>query len=72
MLLLNSVNHKNLLSYKIAFINGKELWVLFNIMEAGSMELILKSEFINGIKDHCMLATILKETLEGIEYLHNN
>lgn len=73
MLLLNVLDHPNLLPYKIAFVSGKELWVVFSIMDAGSIELLLKSVYRNeGIKDISLIATIIKETLLGIDYLHQN
>ncbi|KAL4427232.1 hypothetical protein ABPG74_022319 [Tetrahymena malaccensis] len=72
MLLLNVLNHPSLLPYKIAFVTGKELWVVFSIMDGGSMELLLKNMYSQGIRDINLLATIIKETLLGIEYLHQN
>jgi hypothetical protein len=41
-------------------------------MDAGSLDLILKNYFSNGIKDEVLLASILKQVLIGIEYLHEN
>lgn len=73
MLLLNVIHHQNLLPYKIAFVSGKELWVVFSIMDGGSVELLLKTLYNNqGIKDIHLIATIIKETLLGIDYLHQN
>lgn len=71
MLLLNVIDHPNLLPYKIAFVSGKELWVVFSIMDGGSVELLLKSIYKGtGIKDIYLIATILREALLGLDYLH--
>ena len=70
MVFSNSINHKNLLSYKTTFVYGKELWIISTFMDPGSMEIILKSQYPNGIKDYNLIACILKQTLEGLEYLH--
>ena len=70
MVFSNSINHKNLLSYKTTFVYGKELWVISTFMDSGSMEIILKTQYPNGIKDYNLIACILKQTLEGLEYLH--
>ena len=70
MLRLNLLSHQNILSYKTAFTFNHDLWLIFEIMEGGSIGGIIRSNFPNGIKDQSLIATILKETLEGLKYLH--
>ena len=72
MLLLNLLDQPNILSYKIAFLNKQELWLVFELMEGGSVEKIMQSIYPNGIKDQALIATILRETLLGVKYLHEN
>ena len=72
MLLANLLDHPNILSYKIAFINKQELWLVSEIMECGSIDRIIQALYPNGIKDQALIATILKETLKGLIYLHQN
>jgi len=72
MLLLNLLDHPNILSYKIAFISKQDLWLIFEILEGGSIEKIIQAHYPQGIKDQVLIATILKETLQGIRYLHQN
>ena len=72
MLLLNALDHPNLLNYKIAFLSNNELFLIFDIMEVGSVEELLKFQSVGGFKDLTIVATILKETLKGILYLHEN
>lgn len=70
MLLLNMYDHKNILDYKISFIAGNEIWLVSQIMEMGSVESVLKSIAPKGFQDMNLVATILRETLQGLEYLH--
>ena len=72
MLLLNLLDQPNILSYKIAFLNKQELWLVFELMEGGSVEKIMRCRYPNGIKDQALIATILRETLLGLKYLHDN
>jgi len=72
MLLLNLLQHPNILSSKATFIYKQDLWLVFEIMEGGSMDKIIQAKYPNGIKDQTLIATILKETLQGIKYLHQN
>jgi serine/threonine protein kinase len=41
-------------------------------MSAGSCLDVLKIKFPPGIQDEAVIATILKETLEGLRYFHEN
>jgi len=72
MLLLNLLDHPNILSYKIAFSHKQELWLVFELMEGGSIEKIMQTMYPDGLKDQALIATILKETLLGLKYLHQN
>ncbi len=63
-------DHKNILDYKISFIAGNEIWLVSQIMEMGSVESVLKSIAPKGFQDMNLVATILRETLQGLEYLH--
>jgi len=72
MLLLNLLDHPNILSYKIAFSHKQELWLVFELMEGGSIEKIMQTMYPDGLKDQALIATILKETLFGLKYLHQN
>lgn len=72
MLLLNALSHPNLLNYKISFISKNELWAVFEIMDGGSVEDLMKFKAPKGFEDMAIVSTILRETLKGLVYLHEN
>lgn len=72
MLLTNLLDHPNILSYKSTFISKQDLWLVSEVMEYGSIDKIIEARYPNGIKDQTLIATILKETLKGLIYLHQN
>ena len=42
------------------------------ILSAGSCADIMKINFKQGVKNDAIIATIIKETLEGLQYFHEN
>ena len=51
--------------------DDSDLWMVMPLLGAGSVVDIMKLKCPNGIKDEVMVASILKEVLEGLLYLHN-
>ena len=51
--------------------DDSDLWMVMPLLGAGSVTDIIKMKHPKGIKDEAMIATILKEVLEGVLYLHN-
>jgi serine/threonine-protein kinase OSR1/STK39 len=69
--------HKNIISEFISFVDLSYLWIVMPIIDAGSindiMEILKKSnKDFSGIKDEAIIATILKFTVDGLLYLHQN
>ena len=67
--------HKNIISEHISFVDHKHLWVVMPIIDAGSVNDIMEcfhqhTKGNGGIKDEAVIATILKFTIEGLNYLH--
>jgi len=71
-LLLNLLDNPNILSYKTSFIHNKDLWIIAELMQGGSVEKIMQKAYTEGLKDQALIATIIKETLQGLKYLHQN
>lgn len=65
--------HKNILPEYISFVDCNFLWIVMPLIDAGSaidiMKLVRPTN-LPGIQDEATIATIMKETLEGLQYLH--
>ncbi|KAJ6304129.1 hypothetical protein OIU77_017916 [Salix suchowensis] len=62
--------HPNVLSSRCSFVVDRYLWVVMPYMAAGSLQLIISSYFPDGLAEP-VIAIILKETLKGLCYIHD-
>ncbi len=69
---MSTCQHKNVVTYHVSFIEKSDLWLVMPIFGAGSCSDILKINFPEGVKDEVLLATIISETLKGLQYFHEN
>ncbi|KAJ3097447.1 hypothetical protein HDU97_004857 [Phlyctochytrium planicorne] len=63
--------HPNLLPVYGSFVNGSKLYIVTPFLSAGSCLDIMKTAYPNGLEESA-IATILKQGLQGMEYLHKN
>lgn len=63
--------HPNLLSNLTSFVHESKLWIVTPFLAGGSCLDIMKSGFKDGF-DESVIATILVQALQGLEYLHEN
>jgi serine/threonine-protein kinase OSR1/STK39 len=68
--IMSSCRHKNVVSYYVSFIDDSDLWLVMPLLGSGSMADILHLRKKDGIKDEVLLATILKQVIEGLQYFH--
>lgn len=68
--IMSSCKHKNVISYFVSFIDDSDLWLVMPLLGAGSVHDVLKINAKEGIKDEALVATILKEVLQGLTYFH--
>uniref|UniRef100_A0A7N0TYY8 Protein kinase domain-containing protein n=2 Tax=Kalanchoe fedtschenkoi TaxID=63787 RepID=A0A7N0TYY8_KALFE len=65
------VDHPNVLKAHCSFVTGHNLWVVMPYMAGGSCLHILKAAYPDGFEE-VVIATILREVLKGLEYLHHH
>ncbi|CAO3590121.1 unnamed protein product [Absidia cylindrospora] len=63
--------HENVLPVYNSFVSGSKLCIVTPYLAGGSCLDIMKTSFPDGL-DELSIATILKQALEGLRYLHKN
>jgi serine/threonine-protein kinase OSR1/STK39 len=72
ILVMSLLHHPNVVPIKCSFVDGQDLWIVMPLLEAGSCAAIMKQIAPNGFRDEALIATILKETLQGLQYFHKD
>ncbi|XP_022039307.1 serine/threonine-protein kinase BLUS1 isoform X1 [Helianthus annuus] len=65
------VDHPNVLKSHCSFVNDHNLWVVMPFMAGGSCLHMLKAFHPEGFEE-AVIATILREVLKALEYLHRH
>ncbi|OAD73375.1 hypothetical protein PHYBLDRAFT_112724 [Phycomyces blakesleeanus NRRL 1555(-)] len=67
ILVMRDARHKNIVNFIDSFLVHGELWVVMEYMEGGSLTDVVTTNMMT----ESQIATVCKETLEGICHLHN-
>jgi serine/threonine protein kinase len=67
-------SHPNILKYNTSFLDNDNMRLISVVepIRLGSMKKILNEHFPSGIHNEVLIASILREILHGIDYLHEN
>ncbi|KAG0562070.1 hypothetical protein KC19_9G115600 [Ceratodon purpureus] len=68
---MSLINHQNVVKAYCSFVVGQNLWVVMPYMAGGSCLHIMKAAHPEGF-DEPVIATVLKESLKALEYLHRH
>ncbi|XP_028795667.1 serine/threonine-protein kinase OSR1-like [Neltuma alba] len=68
---MNLIDHPNVLKSHCSFVSDHNLWFVMPYMAGGSCLHILKAAYPDGFEE-VVIATILREVLKGLEYLHHH
>ena len=70
--IMSLLHHPNVVKIKTSFIVNSDLWIVMPLLQAGSCASLMKHLAPNGFKDEALIATILRETLQGLMYFHKD
>ena len=70
-----SCSHENIVRFLTSFVYKTELWIVMDLLDGGSIRQIIerrirdRTDWYLGVFSEREIATIMTETLKGLEYL---
>jgi len=69
---MSLLSHPNVVKIHTSFVEGQDLWIVMPLLAGGSCASAMKVLGPTGFKDDALIATILQETLKGLQYFHKD
>ena len=72
---MRQCKHPNIVQFYTAFVTGKKLWVVMQLMDCGSVLDVLRyweQRKEGGVLSEPVIATILRDVLLALDYFHKN
>lgn len=70
--IMSTCRHKNVISYFVSFTHDSDLWLVMPLLGGGSAADVMKINFKEGIKDEILIASILKQVVDALNYFHSH
>lgn len=73
-----SCSHENIVRFLTSFVYKTELWIVMDLLDGGSIRQIIekrmrdKTDWYLGVFDEREIATVMRETLKGLDYLRKH
>ena len=67
--ILSKLKHPNIINIIDSMVHDRDIWLVMPL-SLGSVKQIMTHKYPEGFKDECFIATIIRETLKGLEYIH--
>lgn len=71
IMFVSECRHPNIVGLYTSFLDGSDIWLVMPFIENGDLSSLLKNHFANGIKQEFVIASILKDAISALAYLHD-
>ncbi|PAA62658.1 hypothetical protein BOX15_Mlig001893g4 [Macrostomum lignano] len=73
---MKKLRHENIVAYYGSFIEDQFLYILMDLCERSLLDMInhvkATRDITHGVLDECTIATIMREAIKGLQYIHEN
>jgi serine/threonine-protein kinase OSR1/STK39 len=67
-----TINHPNIVKTYSTCHSGRKIYLVMQFMNQGSLQNIISYKHTNGVKDVSIIATIMRNCVTTLSYLHKN
>ena len=71
IMFVSECRHPNIIGLYTSFLDGSDIWLVRPYIENGNLSSLLRNHFSNGVKDEFIIASILRDVIGALAYLHD-